>query len=47
LAVGIKAKKVNWVLDADIRDFFSTLDQAWLRKFLDHRIADRRVLRLI
>jgi RNA-directed DNA polymerase len=47
LAVGISRKKVNWVLDADIRDFFSKLDQAWLMKFLEHRIADRRVLRLI
>ena len=35
------------MLDADIRDFFSTLDQAWLMKFLEHRIADKRVLRLI
>ena len=35
------------MLDADIRDFFSRLDQAWLVKFLEHRIADRRVLRLI
>ena len=47
LAVGISRKKVNWVLDADIRDFFSKLDQAWLRKLLEHRIADKRVLRLI
>jgi group II intron reverse transcriptase/maturase len=47
LAVGIERRKVNWVLDADIRDFFGTLDQAWLEKFLEHRIADRRVLRLI
>ncbi len=47
LAVGIERKKVNWVLDADLRDFFSTLDQAWLMKFLEHRIADKRVLRLI
>jgi group II intron reverse transcriptase/maturase len=47
LAVGIERKKVNWVLDADIRDFFGQLDQAWLRKFLQHRIADKRVLRLI
>jgi hypothetical protein len=38
---------VNWIIDADIRDFFSKLDQAWLMKFLEHRIADRRVLRLI
>jgi group II intron reverse transcriptase/maturase len=47
LAVGLDRKKVNWVLDADLRDFFSTLDQAWLLKFLEHRIADKRVLRLI
>ena len=47
LAVGISRKKVNWVLDADIRDFFGQLDHAWLRKFLEHRIADKRVLRLI
>jgi RNA-directed DNA polymerase len=47
LVVGIQTKRVNWVLDADIRDFFGQLDQAWLRKFLGHRIADRRVLRLI
>ncbi len=47
LAVGIERKKVNWVLDADIRDFFGQLDRVWLRKFLEHRIADERVLRLI
>ncbi|MCA1707545.1 MAG: group II intron reverse transcriptase/maturase [Actinobacteria bacterium] len=47
LAAGITQKKVNWVLDADIRDFFSTLDRAWLTKFVEHRIADKRVLRLI
>jgi len=47
LAVGISRKKVNWVLDADISDFFSKLDQAWLMRFLEHRIADERVLRLI
>jgi len=47
LAVGIYKKKVNWILDADLRDFFTKLDQAWLMKFLEHRIADRRVLRLI
>src|SRR2546430_6366936 len=47
LAYGIQMKKVNWVLDADIRDFFSSLDQGWLGKFLEHRIADKRVLRLI
>jgi group II intron reverse transcriptase/maturase len=47
LAVGIKRKKVNWILDADIRDFFSRLDRAWLEKFVEHRIADKRVLGLI
>jgi group II intron reverse transcriptase/maturase len=47
LAVGITRKKVNWVLDADIRNFFTKLDQGWLEKFLEHRIADKRVLRLI
>jgi RNA-directed DNA polymerase len=47
LAAGIYRKRVNWVLDADIRDFFGQLDRAWLRKFLQHRIADKRVLRLI
>ena len=47
LAVGLQTKKVNWVLDAEIRWFYDTLDQRWLRKFLEHRIADPRVLRLI
>jgi len=47
LAVGIKQKKVNWVLDADIRDFFTSLDHGWLERFLEHRIADKRILRLI
>ncbi len=40
-------RKVNWVLDADIRDFFGQLDRAWLERFLGHRIADKQVLRLI
>jgi len=47
LAVGIQRKRVNWVLDADIRGFFDTIDHGWLMKFLEHRIADQRVLRLI
>jgi RNA-directed DNA polymerase len=47
LAVGIGTRKVNWVLDADIRKFYDTLDQGWLVKFIEHRIADRRVVRLI
>jgi group II intron reverse transcriptase/maturase len=38
---------VNWVLDADIRDYFTSLDHSWLVKFIEHRIADKRVLRLI
>jgi RNA-directed DNA polymerase len=47
LTAGIYRRNVNWVLDADIRDFFGQLDRDWLRKFLRHRIADERVLRLI
>jgi RNA-directed DNA polymerase len=47
LTVGITDRRVNWVLDADVRDFFGQLDHDWLRKFLRHRIADERVLRLI
>src|SRR5450755_23111 len=46
LAVGIK-KKVSWVLDLDFRDYFSRLDHRWLERFVEHRIADKRVLRLI
>jgi RNA-directed DNA polymerase len=44
---GILTKKVNWVLDGDIRSFFDRLDHEWLMRFLEHRVADRRVLRLI
>ncbi len=47
LWVGLMEKKVNWVLDADIRGFFDAIDHGWLVKFLEHRIADRRMLRLI
>ena len=47
LAAGIMTRRVNWVLDADFRDYFSSLDHRWLERFLEHRIADRRVLRLI
>jgi RNA-directed DNA polymerase len=47
LAAGITKRRVNWVLDADIRDFFGQVQHAWLKRFLEHRIADRRVLRLI
>jgi group II intron reverse transcriptase/maturase len=47
LTVGLASRKVNWVLDADIQKFFDTLDHAWLVRFVEHRIADPRVLRLI
>jgi group II intron reverse transcriptase/maturase len=47
LAVGIGTKKVNWVLDADIRAFYDTLGHGWLVKFVEHRVADQRVVRLI
>ncbi|WP_390623671.1 group II intron reverse transcriptase/maturase [Telmatocola sphagniphila] len=47
LHVGIMGKKVNWVLDADIRGFFDTIDHEWLLKFVEHRVADPRILRLI
>jgi group II intron reverse transcriptase/maturase len=47
LAVGLARKRVEWVLDADIRGFFDHLDREWLMKFLRHRIADERVLRLV
>jgi group II intron reverse transcriptase/maturase len=45
LTVAIQRKKVNYVLDADIRSFFDTLDHEWLVKFIEHRIADPRVIR--
>lgn len=47
LAVGITMRKVSYVLDADIRGFFDAIDHGWLQKFVEHRIADRRVLRLL
>ena len=47
LWVGLSDKPVNWVLDADIRHFFDTLDHQWLMKFVEHRIGDPRILRLI
>lgn len=47
LSVGIMQRRVNWVLDADIRGFFDTLDHEWLVKFVEHRVADRRIVRLI
>jgi len=47
LVVGIGATKVNWILDADIRSFFDTISQDWLMRFLERRIGDRRIVRLI
>ena len=47
LTVGIERRRVSWVLDADIRDFFTGLDHGWVERFLRHRIGDERVLRLI
>ena len=47
LYTGLLTKKVNWVLDLDIRGFFDAISHAWLVKFIEHRIADRRVVRLI
>jgi RNA-directed DNA polymerase len=47
LYTGLLTRKVNWVLDADIRGFFDAIDHGWLVKFVEHRIADRRVVRLI
>lgn len=47
LAYAIYEKRVNWVLDADIQGFFDEIDRDWLVKFLEHRIGDRRIVRLI
>src|SRR5437588_2526511 len=47
LCVGIHSKKVSFVLDADIRSFFDEINQQWLIRFLEHRIGDRRIIRLI
>ena len=47
LSVGIDRKKVNWILDADIRSFFDSVSHEWLIRFVQHRIGDERVVRLI
>lgn len=47
LYTGLLTRKVNWVLDLDIRGFFDAIDHGWLVKFVEHRIADKRVVRLI
>jgi RNA-directed DNA polymerase len=47
LSVAMTSKKVNWILDADIEGFFDNIDHEWLIKFLEHRVGDRRILRLV
>jgi len=47
LSAGIYRKRVNWILDADIRGFFDNMSHEWTMKFIEHRVADNRVLRLI
>src|SRR5438876_2962161 len=47
LAVALKSRKVNFILDADIRLFFDTVSQEWLGRFLEHRIGDKRIIRLV
>ena len=47
LVTGIGNTKVNWILDADIRSFFDMVSQEWLVKFVEHRVGDRRIIRLI
>src|SRR6266403_836027 len=47
LMVGITTRKVNFILDADIRDFFGSVSQKWLVRFVEHRIGDKRIIRLI
>jgi len=46
-AVGITDKKVNFILDADVRSFFDEVSQGWLIRFVEHRIGDPRIIRLI
>ena len=47
LAVGVMRRKINWVVDCDIRAFFDNVSRSWLVRFLEHRIGDKRVIRLI
>src|SRR3954470_9840397 len=47
LAYGIQARKINWILDADISRFFDSLSPDWLVRFVEHRIGDQRIIRLI
>src|SRR5215469_2451464 len=47
LSVAITSRKVNYILDADVRDFFGSVSQDWLVRFLEHRVGDKRITRLI
>ena len=47
LSYALLKKKVNYIVDADIRGFFDNLDKGWMIKFMEHRVADPRILRLI
>jgi group II intron reverse transcriptase/maturase len=47
LSVAITTRKVNWLLDADLQNFFGSVSQSWLARFLEHRIGDKRIIRLI
>ena len=47
LVTGIRTQRINWILDLDISKFFDTVDHGWMMKFMEHRISDKRVLRLI
>ncbi|MER9852387.1 group II intron reverse transcriptase/maturase, partial [Mesorhizobium sp. M0106] len=47
LCVAINTRRVNWIVDADIQNFFGSVSQDWLVRFLEHRIGDKRIIRLI
>src|SRR5207302_6776828 len=47
LVVALKSRKVNFILDADIQSFFDTVSQEWLIRFVEHRIGDKRIIRLV
>ena len=47
LAYGIEKRKVSWIVDADVRAYFDTISRDWLIRFVEHRIGDRRLIRLL
>jgi retron-type reverse transcriptase len=47
LAAGITGAKVNWILHADVRSFFDSVSHDWIVRFVEHRVGDKRVIRLI